>query len=160
MKGGGKGGNKGGYQNSGYQSQGKGVSQSSGGQPPTCYNRGKSANIARHCLSPKVETRTCNLCGKKGHLAPQRRVPTREICEEETADIVWGACVIDEIQDVDIAGKVSNEMQEQKKKKELSNQKLASNPTWRKKIRGGYRVKFVLDSGAVKTIIPRTPSLA
>ena len=28
-------------------------------------------------------------------------------------------------------------------------------PKWRKKIDGGYRVRFVMDSGAAKTIVPR-----
>ena len=30
-----------------------------------------------------------------------------------------------------------------------------SNPTWRKNVPGGHRLKFVMDSGAAKTIIPK-----
>ena len=43
-------------------------------------------------------------------------------------------------------------IRKEKKEKALSTN---SNPTWRKKIPGGHRLKFVMDSGAVKTIIPK-----
>ena len=78
----------------------------------------------------------------------------------------WGIHMIEEIQDVDAAGR---ELSEQERMEALSvikkskaetptNNPFAkptSNPTWRKKINGGHRLKFVLDSGAVKTIVPK-----
>jgi hypothetical protein len=82
--------------------------------------------------------------------------------------MVWGACMIDEIQDVDAAE------DEKKKKSELEAKRFAQrgnlrvsidpkavienalkDKPWRKKIQGGHRLKFVLDSGAVKTIVPK-----
>ena len=64
--------------------------------------------------------------------------------------------MIDEIEDVD-----SNEKDE-KKKRELEAKKVGEkgNPAtkaqpWRKKIQGGHRLEFVLESGAVRTIIPK-----
>ena len=58
-----------------------------------------------------MEVCGCNRCGRKGHLTSQRRAPAREVAEEE--DLVWGACVIDEVQDVDTAGRVMNEKERQ-----------------------------------------------
>ena len=43
-------------------------------------------------------------------------------------------------------------IRKEKKEKVIS---TSSNPPWRKKKSGGQRLKFVLDSGAVKTIIPK-----
>ena len=119
--------------------------------------------MAKNCPNPKIETRSCNRCGTKGHLASQCKVNVREV-EEESDAVIWGACVIDEIQDVDIAGKVMSDKQRdeilavirnQKQQEKAAIPKGNSNPTWRKKIQGGHRIKFVLDSGAVKTIVPK-----
>ena len=164
MKALGKGGGKsGGYQGQ-SNSQGKGVNQS-GAKGGGCHNCGKSGRFARECPHPKIETRLCNNCGKKGHLAAQCRIPVREVTEEESQDVIWGSLMVDEIQDVDVAGKVMSDKEREEIlaviRKEKQQEKTStlikpnSNPTWRKKIQGGHRIKFVLDSGAVKTIIPK-----
>ncbi len=62
----------------------------------------RQGHIARNCPKPKVETRNCNRCGKKGHLASQHRVLAREVTEEEGEAVISGSCVIDEVQDVDV----------------------------------------------------------
>jgi hypothetical protein len=74
--------------------------------------------------------------------------------------------MIEELQDVDVAGRelseqermeVLNVIRKSKAETPISNPiaKPTSTPTWRKKIYGGHRLKFVLDSGAVKTIVPK-----
>ena len=79
--------------------------------------------------------------------------------------------MIDEVQDIDVAARVTNPLRvmsdkerdeilagirkEKQQEKEAAFKKATINQTWRKKIPGGHRVKFVLDSGAVKTIIPK-----
>ena len=74
----------------------------------------------------------------------------------------WGTCVIEELQDVDSAGKETSEEERmevlsiiRKAKAEATknspNQNQASTPTWRKKIPGGHRLKFVLDSSCQGT---------
>ena len=85
-------------------------------------------------------------------LASQRRAPARAIDEENSDEVVWGACVIDEVQDVDVAGRARDERETQEilnvirnekvrdknesAFKDIPSSKLASNPTWRKKIPG------------------------
>ena len=61
--------------------------------------------------------------------------------------------MIDELQDVDAAVKV-----EDTAFRTTQNSKQNATPTWRKKIPGGPRLKFVLDSGTVKTIVPKDVS--
>ena len=51
-----------------------------------------------------------------------------------------GALMIDELQDVNAAVKVKDTAL-----RVAQNPKLNVNPTWRKKIPGGHRLKFVLD---------------
>ena len=47
------------------------------------------------------EDKVCNRCGKTGHLASQCGVPARAIDEDSSGEVIWGTCVIDEVQDVD-----------------------------------------------------------
>ena len=70
--------------------------------------------------------------------------------------------MIDNVQDVDVAGKVLDDNQrreilgvKRKGKQQVKSalQKPTHNPTW-KKIYGDRRLKFVLESDAVKTIVP------
>ena len=80
----------------------------------------------------------------------------REVAaEEESDDVVWGTCVIDELQDIDAAEKKrESEAKKSAEGKAVNEPALTAKP-WRKKIQGGHRLKFVLDSGAVKTIVPK-----
>ena len=64
--------------------------------------------------------------------------------EEDTAEVIWGGRVIDEVQEVDAAGRVMEEkegleiLSKIKKKnhqdRESTPKKAAANPTWRKHI--------------------------
>ena len=68
--------------------------------------------------------------------------------------MIWGACVVDEVQDIDAAGTASRSIGEKekqeilaviRKKNKSTIKKPTSNPTWRKKIQGGHRIKLALD---------------
>ena len=91
----------------GYQgqsnNQGKRDSQSSS-QSGGCYDCGKAGHIPRNCPNSGVEARVCNRCGMKGRLASRCKVNVREVAEEQEEAVIWGASVIDEVQDVDVAG--------------------------------------------------------
>ena len=135
------------------------MAQSGNSAQGGCYNCWKSGHTARTCHNPKVEVCGCNRCGSKGHLTSQRRAPAREIAEEE--DLLWGACVIDEVQDVDAAGRVMNEKERLDTLKEIRYQSRSLqsrpgiNPILKMKIQDGHRARFFLDRGAVKTSIPK-----
>jgi len=62
-----------------------------------------------------------------------------------------GVLMIDETEDIDAAEKSNSKLVGPGK---VQGGLLKDEP-WRKKIQGGYRLKFVLDSGAVKSIIPK-----
>ena len=65
--------------------------------------------------------------------------------------------MVDELQDVDAADEKKKTI-EAKKASERNNPAAdagSSAKPWKKKITGGHRLKFVLDSGAVKTIVPK-----
>ena len=154
MKRGGEGGQYSGSQGAqgpGTKGGGKGKGKSDDRE---CHNCGGKGNIARNCPHPKNPGNS--------------RVPAREVGHDEGEELVLGACVIDEVQDLDSAE------DDKKKKNEIEAQTGAqrSNPRapvdpkvmsetvikdkpWRKKISGGHRLRFVLDSGAVKTIVPK-----
>ena len=95
------------------------------------------------------------------------RVQAKEVAVGEGDDeVCWGTCVTDKLQDVDAAGREMSEQEtlealrvirEAKAEvpKSTPKTKQASTWTWRKKTLGGHRFKFVLDSGAVKTIVPK-----
>ena len=149
MKGGGKGYSGPPY--SGQQQQGPpGKGGKGGGKSDnrSCYNCGAQGHIARNCPHPK-----------KG----QSGVATREVAiNSDDDDVCWGTCVIEELQDVDAANetRTMTRQEEQEalnviRKTKAETPKGNSNPPWRKKIPGGHRIKFVLDSGAVKTIVPK-----
>jgi len=76
--------------------------------------------------------------------------------------------MIDEIRDIDESARAIDSLsaeerkqilsvlrKEKAEKEALKSQRINANPPWRKKITGGHRLKFVLDSGAVKTILPK-----
>ena len=82
-----------------------GVGQSTS-QNGSCCNCGKASHIDRNCTNPEVETCARNRCGMKGHSASQCKVNVSEVAAEEDGDnAILGAVVIDEVQDLDIAGR-------------------------------------------------------
>ena len=151
MKGGGKSSPYSGPPGAGFKGGGKGKGKSDDRE---CYNCGAKGHIARNCPHPKA--------------AGNSRVPVREAAHDEGAELVWGALVIDEVQDMDSAEDEKKKKSELEAKKWAQRGSLRTTPDpkatverarkdrpWRKKIQGGHRLKFVLDSGAVKTIAPK-----
>ena len=86
-KGGGKGFLSNQYASSPY-SGGKGGDKGKGkSETRECYNCGGKGHLARNCPQPKSDSRSS-------------RVLAREVGHEEGEELIWGACVIDEVQDV------------------------------------------------------------
>ena len=149
-----------------------------GGQKggPQRYDCGQIGHIARNC--PKGakgggkgnqkggETRTCHNCGKQGHLIKDCRAMNIGAVEEE-AQILgdshmveyvgWGGGVIGDIRSVEdekpewepIGGKtiiepILGDIDEVE----------GLEPTWRKRMAKGYKIKMVMDSGCITTIVP------
>ena len=149
MKVGGKSSSYSGPPGAGFKGGGKGKGKSDDRE---CYNCGAKGHIARNCPHPKATGNS--------------RVPVREAAHDEGAELVWGALVIDEVQDMDSAEserRRKSELEANKRtqggsgvrpQSKLATDTLKDKP-WRKKIQGGHRLKFVLDSGAVKTIVPK-----
>ena len=135
-----------------------GPSKGSGKENLECYKFGKTGHIARNCPNSPAsqDTRRRRRCGKLGHIERDCRsaIPTREVEEEEEA-INW-ACVVDESADVNVAEDKNSSgtidicaASDQARPKARTQE-----PKWRTKISGGHRLRFVLDSGAVRTIVP------
>ena len=93
------------------------------------------------------------------------RVPVREVEEEDCDEaIIWGAAAIDEVVEEisDLNSAESNEpkstwthVKTTQPSEACEAGKSGLEPKWRKKIQGGYRLSLVMDSGTVKTILPR-----
>ena len=79
-----------------------------------CYNWWQPGCIARNCPKPKVDNRS-------------QYVPAREMTQEnDNQEVECGTCVIDEVQDVDvaaIAGRVIIRNEKQQEKKESTTNK-------------------------------------
>ena len=95
-----------------------------GGGKSSLYSGNKGAGKGKG----KSDDRECYNCGGKGHIArncphPKNsgnsRVPAREVGNDEGEELVWGALVIDEVQDIDSAE------DEKRKRSELEAKKLA-----------------------------------
>ena len=154
-----------------------------GGWNPTavgCNKCGKAGHLARDCTS-KIELRKCAKCGKVGHLAAVcRSEPANGVEEDQDeensglshVELGWGGMFsVEEIMGVGDSmgcppcGPATNPCKTQCKgqceHKEtpsweiLENATGSENVSWRKKIVGGHKITFVLDSGAARTIAPR-----
>ena len=68
----------------------------------------KEDHVVTKCPNPKVETRICNRCGKAERFVSQC-VSARAVDEDTSGEVVWGACVMDEIPDVAVAGEAIDE---------------------------------------------------
>ena len=135
----------------------KGKGKGKGGFQGNCERCGKYGNKAKECLAP---------------------MPAREVEEEEKSEIDWAAMVEEEAQDLNAAEEEQSRVKEpeieglseiarkqvEERKERLSSQtskkvaieqealaagdRKGLEPKWRKRIDGGYRLRFIMYSGA------------
>ena len=135
-----KGGGKGAYKG-GNTKGGKTNTIATGG----CHKCGKPGHLAKDCRS-NVEIRQCGKCGKIGHLAKDCRSNINEV---EEPDVEAGAV---EFGGYDMCAVEVAAAETQAGSWEIL--EAQDKPTWRKRIKDGHRVTYLLDSGAGKTIGP------
>ena len=143
MKGGGKSSPYSGPPGAGSKGGGKGKGKS---DDRKCYNCGAKKHIARNCPHLKMTGNS--------------RVPVREAAHDEGGELVWGAAVIEEVQDMDSAEKSKPGLAPRSNPRAIAQpktnaQSAIKDKPWREKIQGGHRLKSVLDPRAVKTIVPK-----
>lgn len=130
-------------------------SKGSGKGNQVCYKCNKTGHIARYCTnSTAQEARRCRKRGKMGHLEKHCRsaIATREVDEEEEESVNWGTCVVDEYSEPN-AIEVAEGPHEIRAAADQAGEPKgkSAEPRWRSKVKGGHRIRFVLNSGTTRS---------